>query len=158
MTQDKGNAASLQVRRITVEDSQVVSNMAGALYAELRDENAVPGYRLDSVETVLRDNERSFGLVATSDERAVGLLMLTEGVAIFAGGAFGQITELYVKPEHRSRGIASLLVQRAAEFGRERGWKRMDVGAPHQPRWSRSLDFYRSEGFVEVGPRLRLDL
>jgi GNAT superfamily N-acetyltransferase len=110
------------------------------------------------VETVLRDSERSFGFVATSEGSAVGLLMLAEGVAIFAGAAFGQITELYVQPEHRSRGIASLLVQRAAVFGRERGWKRMDVGAPHQPRWSRSLSFYKSEGSVELGPRLRLDL
>ena len=158
MTQYDDKAASLQVRRITMEDSQVVITMAGALFAELRDDDVVPEYRLDSVETVLRDSERSFGFVATSDEGALGLLMLAEAVAIFAGGAFGQITELYVKPEHRSRGIASLLVQRAAAFGRQRGWKRMDVGAPHQPRWNRSLNFYKSGGFVEVGPRLRLDL
>jgi len=158
MTHAEGKATNLQVRRITMEDSVVVSNMVGELFAELREDDLVPEYRLDSVEDVLRDSERSFGFVATDDEGFVGLLMLTEGVAIFAGGVFGQITELYVKPEHRSRGIASLLVQQAAEFGRQRGWKRMDVGAPHQPRWSRSLGFYKSEGFVEVGPRLRLDL
>ena len=85
MTHDDDKAASLQVRRITMEDSQVVITMAGALFAELRDDDVVPEYRLDSVETVLRDSERSFGFVATSDEGALGLLMLAEAVAIFAG-------------------------------------------------------------------------
>jgi hypothetical protein len=54
--------------------------------------------------------------------------------------------------------LAAALVREAARFGKERGWKRLDVGAPGQPRWSRTLAFYLSAGFVEVGPRLRLDL
>ncbi|SMG45972.1 GNAT family N-acetyltransferase [Paraburkholderia susongensis] len=150
--------SGLEVRRVTNEDTATVTHLVGALFAELHEGDAVPEYRLESVENVLRDSGRSFGFIAIDDESAIGILLLTEGVAVFAGGAFGQITELYVDPKHRSRGIASLLVSRAAAFGRERGWKRMDVGAPHQPRWSRSLHFYESEGFVEVGPRLRLDL
>ncbi|WP_442794100.1 GNAT family N-acetyltransferase [Paraburkholderia sp. HD33-4] len=158
MTHDDVKASGAEVRPVTSEDAAAVSHLVAALFAELREDDAIPQYRLESVEKVLRDRERSFGFVAIDDEHAIGLLLLTEGVAIFAGGVFGQITELYVEPEHRSRGIAALLVHRAAEFGRARGWKRMDVGAPHQPRWTRSLRFYKSEGFVEVGPRLRLDL
>ncbi|MFP3550797.1 GNAT family N-acetyltransferase [Paraburkholderia sp. SIMBA_049] len=158
MTDDNVKESAPEVRRVTRADAVAVTNLVGALFAELRDGEAAPEYRLESVEAVLRDSERSFGFVAVDDQQAVGVLLLTEGVAIFAGGVFGQIAELYVEPNHRSRGIASLLVQEAKEFGRGRGWKRMDVGAPHQPRWSRSLHFYESEGFIEVGPRLRLDL
>jgi hypothetical protein len=54
--------------------------------------------------------------------------------------------------------MAAALVHEATKFGKERGWKRLDVGAPGQPSWARTLAFYLSAGFVEVGPRLRLDL
>lgn len=158
ITSEEAKEDACAVRRVLYEDAAAVTRLVGALYAELHEGEAVPGYRLESVETVLRDSDRSFGFVAVDGGHATGILMLTEGVAVFAGGAFGQITELYVTPQYRSRGVASLLVRRATEFGRKRGWKRMDVGAPHQPRWSRSLHFYECEGFVEVGPRLRLDL
>ena len=44
----------------------------------------------------------------------------------------------------------------AAALARERGWPRLEVGAPDVPKWQRSLDFYLRCGFEEVGPRLRL--
>ncbi|MFM0283150.1 GNAT family N-acetyltransferase [Paraburkholderia sediminicola] len=158
MKNEDVEGSACELRRVTCDDAPAVAALVGALYAELNEGNAVPDYRLESVEQVLRDSERSFAFAAVNDGVPIGILMLAEAVAVFAGGTFGQITELYVAPGYRSRGVASLLVRRAAEFGRERGWKRMDVGAPHQPRWSRSLRFYASEGFIEVGPRLRLEL
>ncbi|OAJ59365.1 hypothetical protein A6V36_27330 [Paraburkholderia ginsengiterrae] len=158
MTSDHCSLETVTVRRVTTDDAPIVANLVKALFNELRDGAMVPQYRSESISDVLAETERSFGLLALDGSRAIGVLMLTEAVAIFAGGIFGQITELYVMPDFRSQGVAAMLVKSAAELGRARGWKRMDVGAPHQPRWSRSLNFYRSEGFVEVGPRLRLDL
>lgn len=155
---EKVRSIQCRIRRVTADDVNEVTRLLGALYAELHEREAFPDYRLSSVEDVLRDSERTFGFVAHAGDQLMGVLMLTEGVAVYAGGVFGQITELYVEPEYRSQGIASLLVRRATQFGRERGWKRLDVGAPHQPRWNRSLRFYESEGFFEVGPRLKLDL
>jgi GNAT superfamily N-acetyltransferase len=76
-------------------------------------------------------------------------------MAIYAGGRFGEITELYVSPAHRSKGIAPILITAATSIGRQKGWKRLEVGAPDQPAWSRTLSFYLREGFEEVGPRLR---
>lgn len=158
MIDENAQGNSLAIRRIAIDDAVAVAHLVGSLFEELHDGEPVPEYRLGSVETVLRDTARSFGFVACDDERPIGIVLLTEGVAIFAGGVFGQITELYVAPQYRSRGVASQLLRAVRSLGRERGWKRMDVGAPHQPRWSRSLHFYESEGFVEVGPRLRFDL
>jgi GNAT superfamily N-acetyltransferase len=82
--------------------------------------------------------------------------MISESASIYAGGAFGVITELYVTPEKRSAGVAKLLIDAIAGLGRERSWGRVEVGAPHQPAWERSLKFYLRNGFAEVGPRLQL--
>ena len=81
--------------------------------------------------------------------------MLNECMTIYVGGRFGEITELYVSPEYRSKGIAPLLIGTAIGIGNQKGWKRFEVGARDQPAWNRTLSFYFREGFEEVGPRLR---
>jgi hypothetical protein len=47
-----------------------------------------------------------------------------------------------VIPEKRSAGVAKLLVDATTALGRERSWSRVEVGAPPQPAWERSLKFY----------------
>jgi GNAT superfamily N-acetyltransferase len=78
-------------------------------------------------------------------------VILSENASIYAGGMFGVITELYVVPAQRSAGVATKLVDAAATLGRKRSWGRIEVGA-----LERSLKFYLSAGFVELGPRLHL--
>lgn len=95
------------------------------------------------------------GFLATLGSSPVGVLLLNECAAIYAGGKFGEISELYVLPEYRSAGVATQLLEVAENHAQERGWKRLEVGAPAQPAWSRTLKFYQREGFEEVGPRLR---
>ncbi|MGT0250413.1 GNAT family N-acetyltransferase [Burkholderia pyrrocinia] len=148
----------LEVRTVSVGDVSTVAALVDHLLAELRgiEDGTIVNDAL--VADVLGYEDRSFGFLAVDQDKPVGVLMMTEGVAIFAEGAYGMITELYVAPEYRSCGVAADLVKRAAAFGKSRGWRRLDVGAPHQPTWSRSLHFYVSVGFKEVGPRLRLDL
>ena len=50
------------------------------------------------------------------------------------------------------------LIEEAARIARSQGWRRLEVGAPDQPSWRRTLNFYVREGFVEVGPCLKLIL
>ncbi|WP_419177305.1 GNAT family N-acetyltransferase [Ruegeria halocynthiae] len=83
------------------------------------------------------------------------MIMLNECAAIYAGGVFGEISELYVLPKLRSRGTAGALIQEAVDLGCSRKWNRLEVGAPNQPEWKRTFDFYIRSGFDEVGPRLR---
>ena len=101
---------------------------------------------------------RNFGFLAYNGAEPVGVMMVSESHAIYAGGAFGAITELCVVASHRSSGVAQRLIDAGATLGRERGWRRLEVGAPHQPMWARSLQFYLRNGFTEIGPRLKLTL
>lgn len=148
----------MRIRPVAPADARSVAHLVDELLVELHHGELEPADRVSIAETVLAQTSRSFGYLALEGDSPVGVLLMTEAMAIYAGGAFGQITELYVRPECRSGGLAAALVREAARFGKERGWKRLDVGAPVQPRWARTLAFYLSAGFVEVGPRLRLDL
>jgi len=91
------------------------------------------------------------------DERgnAVGVLTLHECASIYAGGRFGEISELFVSPLVRSEGVGPELLKEAMRFGHTREWRRLEVGAPDVPRWNRTVSFYLRNGFEEVGPRLK---
>jgi GNAT superfamily N-acetyltransferase len=119
------------------------------------------GYKRDVfVETaraLLTGNEGVWSFLATThDDRDVGVVTINECAAISSGGRFGEISELYVVPDYRSKGVGALLIDATVGFGRERGWHSIEVGTPSVPRWQRTVDFYLGHGFEEVGPRLDL--
>ncbi len=105
---------------------------------------------------------------------AVGVLTLSTTFAVYAGGEYGVIDEMYVVPEYRSRGIGRGLVEAAVVVGNRRGWFRLDVtgpvgagggagaGAGSDMRAGAcaaddpALRFYRRMGFESTGQKLRL--
>lgn len=99
-----------------------------------------------------------WSFLARIDDEVIGMINLNECSAIYAGGKFGEITELYVKPEFRSQDIGEKLILQAKDFARERAWEVIEVGAPDVPRCQRTVDFYLNNGFSEVGPRLEIDV
>jgi GNAT superfamily N-acetyltransferase len=153
---------NIRVVEATPSDGKTVGGMVHALLAELFPESTADfdqDKMCSTAATLLAGGSGVWGLISqTGDGKPVGLLMLNECAAIYAGGKFGEISEFYVAPSHRSAGVGALIVDAAAEFGRGRGWSRLEVGAPDAPRWQRTVDFYLGYGFHEVGPRLGLEL
>lgn len=136
-------------------DAEAVAGLVHALLDELSGGKApAPKAVLDTARAVLAE-ESVVAVIAETEGAPVGVMVLNACMAIYAGGRFGEISELYVRPELRSRGVAPKLLEVALAEGRARGWKRLEVGAPGQPAWKRTLDFYVRNGFQEVGPRLR---
>jgi len=114
---------------------------------------------VDSARRLLSGEDGVWSFLATArDGRDVGVAMLNECAAIYAGGRFGEISELYVVPDARSQNVGALLTDAVAAFGRERDWPFIEVGAPGVPAWQRTVDFYQKRGFEEIGPRLYLTL
>jgi GNAT superfamily N-acetyltransferase len=93
-------------------------------------------------------------LILLVDDRPAGVVTLNQCAAISAGGRFGEICELYVGPDDRSAGLGRHLIEAAVDYARKAGWTRIEVGAPAQPRWQRTTDFYLANGFTLIGPRL----
>ena len=144
------------VRRVDGGDAVVVARLVDALLVELSGSSSRYKERLATAHRLLAEGDRIIGFLFVEEQYALAVIMIGESAFIYAGGAFGVITELYVMLERRSTGVAKLLIDASTAVGRERSWSRMEVGAPHQPAWERSLKFYLRNGFVEVGPRLQL--
>lgn len=114
-------------------------------------------YILDTTNKLI-DRETFGCYVAFENQAPIGLITISHSFAIYNGGDFGIITELYVNKEKRSRGIGKLLLEKAYEFAKQHKWNKMEVGAPNKSDWPRTIDFYKENGFVEKGPKLRLKL
>ncbi|MEM7426047.1 MAG: GNAT family N-acetyltransferase [Pseudomonadota bacterium] len=151
----------MHTRAAATEDSGTVGRLVRDLLVELADDGQVSGGPEEFAATaseVLAMDERAWAFLAFDGENPVGVITLNECVSIYAGGIFGEICELYIHPDYRSRGVAVMLLDEARNHGCRRGWGRLEVGAPPWPDWQRTFDFYVKNGFVEVGPRLKLRL
>jgi GNAT superfamily N-acetyltransferase len=153
-------AAKFSVHRAEPSDFERVGRLSFALLDELY---PALGYErgafVEAAKALLGGGAGVWAFLAVTPDRGdVGLITLNECAAVYAGGRFGEISELYVVPELRSSGVGTALVDAAIAFARARGWPNLEVGAPSVPEWQRTVDFYRRRGFVEVGPRLDLRL
>ena len=151
-----------EIRRAEREDARVVGRLVFALLHELAPEQVTfdqEGSVIESSVRLIGTHPGIFAFLAVSQGgEPIGVSTLNECAAIYAGGAFGEIAELYVLPEHRSLKVGEALVDRVKAFARERGWKRLEVCAPDQPRWKRTVDFYLGCGFEQGGPRMKYRL
>ncbi len=139
-------------------DRPVVVRLVARLLAELEDSPAeFAGLDEAGALRSLGTDGSAFHafLAREGGNEPVGVLTLAETFAIYAGGRYGVIDELYVAPEHRSSGIGRRLLDAAVTFGRARGWRRIEVTAPPGPKWERTVRFYESQGFIFTGPKLR---
>lgn len=148
---------TISTRPVSPDDAPIVGKLVSALFNELKGVALSDAKELDLgvVERVLAFNPRTCGFLLLEDGVAIGVLMLSEGCALYARGLYGVITELYITPDKRSGGRAKMLIECAEQLAKERHWSMLEVGAPSQPLWQRSFEFYMNNGFHEVGPRLR---
>jgi len=103
------------------------------------------------------DSGRFLAFLAKDESGTViGVLTLSKSFALYAGGEYGTIDEMYVRPDYRCRGIGGQLVDAAVAVARERRWFRLDVTAPEDETDERALGFYKRRGFEFTGPKLRL--
>jgi GNAT superfamily N-acetyltransferase len=156
-----GNVARVSVDRVDVDQAPTVFALVTQLLLELGEEGEEAG-SLD--ETALsagwraRPDQHVAFLARSEGESAIGVVTVAEAFAVYAGGAYGIINEMYVVPGFRSAGVGALLVDAVKTLGRARGWRRVDVTAPESARWSRTRLFYERMGFTFTGPKLKVVL
>ncbi len=111
---------------------------------------------LPSITLKLLESSKIYAFLAKHNDITVGVITLHECAAIYAGGVFGEISELYVNPGYRSSNVGKLLVDSAIKKAKEFGWSRLEVGTPPSEKWPRTLRFYERYGFKGTGTRMRL--
>lgn len=149
---------SIFVAKLSLQDASVVFAWVMRLLNELGEEGDELGALAEEkVLQAWREMADRFHVFVAKTEAGdiCGILTLAEAFAIYANGNYGIINEMYVAPEHRSAGIGARLLDAAKNFGREKGWTRIDVTAPESARWERTRRFYEKQGFVFTGPKLK---
>lgn len=139
----------------------VVFDLVESLLSELDDgESGKGSIDREAVSRAYHANGDAFTAFLARDTggRYVGVLTLIECASAYAGGHYGIISEFYVDPSHRSAGIGHRLLEEVRAVGRNRSWGRIEVTAPQDPRWQRTIRFYEKERFIFTGPKLRLSL
>lgn len=147
----------MNIKRARAADANVVAGLVFELLSEFSG-NEPSGYsvaELTGVANSLLNSKDIAAVLAEHNGEPVGVLVLNGCASLYAG-RFGEITEMYVKPGFRSSRVGEALVEEAVQMARERSWSRLEVGAPEQPTWNRSLRFYKRNGFTETGVRLKL--
>ena len=116
----------------------------------VRESNVV--YRRDQLSA---SDTRIWVAETGGDSRLVGYVCASvkESPPIFTRGATLSVAELYVVPDHRGRGVADDLLDRAAAWGRERDCERLGLSV--NAGNDRARAFYEARG-LEVR-RLKLD-
>jgi GNAT superfamily N-acetyltransferase len=151
----------MKIRQANGSDSEVVGMLVFELIAELSAPKSPDATAKEVLGTAreLLGGPNVWAFLAESDAgEHAGVLTLNGCAAIYAGGYFGEVSELYVRPAFRSRSVGSQLLRAAIEFGKTQGWSRLEVCTPPIPQWERTLSFYQQNGFVALGPRLKLPL
>ncbi|MBY4678593.1 GNAT family N-acetyltransferase [Marinobacterium arenosum] len=147
----------IAIRAADPRDAIVVAMLVTELLLELAPEDAaqIDGLALPALSQQLLGAGKIQALLAFEHGEPVAVLTLHECAALYAGGRFGEISELYVRPAWRASGLGQRLIDAALDIARQQRWQRLEVGAPAGQQWQRSRAFYQANGFVETGPRLR---
>lgn len=81
-------------------------------------------------------------ILAVKDNKSVGFALFFHNFSTFLGRAGIYLEDLFVEPEHRSKGIGKALLQRLAQITMERGCGRLEWACLD---WNKpSIDFYLS--------------
>jgi len=150
---------TITIHRATVNDAHEVAVMVGDLLNEIMTTIGMNVFNFNLDETKARlqdfiDREKYFVFVAQNENVGpTGFITLFEGHSLYAEGAFGTISELFVRPEFRSQNVGQRLVEQAKTFGSSRVWKRLEVTTPPLPQFDKTLAFYEREEFAITGGR-----
>ena len=152
----------MEIRFATQNDAQTVSGMLKALGDEMAERaGAVVNTDRDSIEKLFGENldTKFHALILEDGGRAIGFATFYESFALYAGGSYMTVTELFIESASRSKGYGAQALEWLREYGKRAGYSRIELTTPPVPEFQRSLDFYLQNGFeVTGGRKVKYDL
>jgi GNAT superfamily N-acetyltransferase len=100
----------------------------------------------DAAQNLLRDPSLGRIWMICLGKDAVGYIVLSFDYSLEYGGKCGWVDEVFVRKEHRGRGIGSQALQFFADRARELGARTVHLGVR---RGNPAINMYRRAGFEE---------
>lgn len=150
---------NLTIQRATIDHTHEVVALVDELVREINIAIGMDAFNFDHGEASLQFKEfinqgkYVVFIARDQDTSTIGLVSCYEGYALSAGGVFGILAELYVRPAYRSQVVGHHLIEQIKAFGQLCHWKLLQVTTPPLPQFDRTLAFYEREGFVVTGGR-----
>jgi GNAT superfamily N-acetyltransferase len=127
-----------------------VPAVADLLAAQLREHEipVAPARIVSALRGVLAHAEQGFVLVASSDDRPVGVAYVSFARPLEHDGEVAWLEELYVSPDHRDLGVGTRLLREVAARADARGCVsvELEVKRGHE----RVVGLYGREGFRDL--------
>jgi len=115
------SSSSIAVGRAATEDVAAIAQFNIAMAAETEDLALDPQTVHAGVAAVVSDDRHGFYLVARSDGKAVGSLMITYEWSDWRNGNLWWIQSVYVMPSARKQGIFRLLYDNVISLAKQDG-------------------------------------
>ena len=145
----------VEIDHLSKDDIDNITPLIISLLAEL-DNTVVDTIQYKQAINQFLEYPHSVILAAKHEGHYIGILTAVESIAIYAGGSYGVIQELYVSPQARSLNIGQQLIQELISYATNKGWTRLEVTTPDPSMWERTVAFYEKQGFKQIGFRLKL--
>ena len=145
---------SIVIREIKTSDYRMFKNLLLDFYEEINH-----SFNAENLDEIIQDFV-ALGVVylALEQDKIIGFITAIESNAIYARGRFGVINELYIIPEYRSQQIGQKLIHFIIDTAKGKNWKRLELDTPEIEKSEKTIRFYKKEGFVPVGYRMKLHL
>jgi GNAT superfamily N-acetyltransferase len=122
------DANKVKIRPIKRQDAAEVGVMIKELAAYLRDLGDKTDFRFDA-KALLRDGfgrkRAIWGLIAEVDGKAAGYSLYHDGYETDQGSRIIYMTDLYLRPEYRGKGLGRKLIEAVKSAAKKRGAKKM---------------------------------
>lgn len=145
---------SISVRRATLADAEAIAPLFD-LYRQFYEQAPDASLARRFIEARLAGDE-SVIFVAADGDRLVGFTQLFPSFSSVRAVRIWVLNDLYVVREARRRGVARLLLDAAAAFGRGSGAARLELETDHDNRSAQAL--YRHLGWEPYDGTLRFRL
>ncbi len=116
----------LSFRTATIADLPVLENLVGQYYAF----DQIPhdaGEVHSGLAILLSDASLGQAWLVLDGRDPVGYVIFTYGFDIEFGGRLATITDLYLEPSHRGRGIGGKVLEHLEEYGRTAGLRGLEL-------------------------------
>ncbi len=133
------------IRKAVMSDIETLTVLLAELFSIEDDFEIDPAKQKKALSIIICGENGGTIFVSETGSHIIGMVNLQKVVSTAAGGLSVLLEDLYVKPEFRNKGIGKMLLDQAADWGRDQNALRIQLAA--DLRNKQAISFYERQNF-----------